>query len=288
MNKLPWFRLYGEIIDDEKLLLLAFEDRWHYIALLACKSRGLLDKDEDPELTMRKMALKMGLSRRELDEVARRLSEVGLVDRATLQPTGWDERQFRSDTDPTAAERKRRQRERERDASRVTAVTVTRTEAEAEAEADQQQDQKPPAGKPPRKSKRQQAMDHPLPDWIDRHRWHRWIAGRKTPDAGLDLNIEKLAQWRAEGHDPNQILREAAASGWQGLFLPSSMKTNGANHGAHHPGSSKPSLVERVAANARRIIAAEQSALGLGDGHAVAADGADLRPPLDGTARRVP
>ena len=160
-------------------------------------------------------------------------------------------------------------------------------EAEAEAEADQQQDQKPPAGKPPRKSKRQQAIDHPLPEWIDRAMWSAWITVRKTPDAGLDLNIEKLAQWRAEGHDPNQILREAAASGWQGLFLPSSMKTSGASHGTPHPGSSKPSLVERVAAHARRIIDAEQSSLGDDHGHAVAADGADLRAPLDGTARRV-
>lgn len=160
-------------------------------------------------------------------------------------------------------------------------------EAEAEAEADQQQDQKPPASKSPRKSKRQRAMDHQLPAWIDRTRWQAWIAERTKPGAGLGLNIEKLTQWRSEGHDPNEILREAAASGWQGLFLPSSMKTNGATHGTPHPGSGKPSLVERVAANARRIIAAEQSALGLGDGHPVAADGADLRPPLDGTARRV-
>ena len=89
----------------------------------------------------------------------------------------------------------------------------------------------PQSGRSRKPSKRQQAMDYQLPDWIDRARWQAWIAERTKPDAGLDLNIEKLAQWRAEGHDPNQILREAAASGWQGLFLPSSMKTNGVTNG---------------------------------------------------------
>lgn len=59
------------------------------------------------------------------------------------------------------------------------------------------------------------------------------------------------------------------------------------DHADHRRSSSRPSLVERVAAHADRIIAAEQSALGVGDGDAVAAHGADLRPPLDGTARRI-
>ena len=35
---MQWFRLYAGIVDDEKLRLLAFEDRWHYVALLALKS----------------------------------------------------------------------------------------------------------------------------------------------------------------------------------------------------------------------------------------------------------
>jgi len=92
---LPWFRLWAEAVDDEKLRLLAFEDRWHFVALLCCKAQGLLN---DPgELMMRKVAVKLGLQLRELDEVARRLAEVGLIDRATLQPIAWDRRQYVSD-----------------------------------------------------------------------------------------------------------------------------------------------------------------------------------------------
>ena len=73
----PWFRLYSEAVDDEKLRLLAFEDRWHFIALMCCKNSGILD-DQSP-LMRRKVAVKLGLDLRELDEVARRLSEVGLI-----------------------------------------------------------------------------------------------------------------------------------------------------------------------------------------------------------------
>lgn len=91
----PWFRLYNEAIDDEKLRLLAFEDRWHFIALLCCKNLGLLEDNSD--LGRRKVAVKLGLDLRELGEVARRLSEVGLIDRETMQPLHWDKRQFKSD-----------------------------------------------------------------------------------------------------------------------------------------------------------------------------------------------
>ena len=110
MKSQPWLRLYTDILDDEKLGLLAFEDRWHFMALLACKGRGLLDRDESPELMRRKIALKLGLVVRELDEVARRLSEVDLIDRETLQPLAWDKRQFNSDN---STERVRAYRERQ-------------------------------------------------------------------------------------------------------------------------------------------------------------------------------
>lgn len=92
---LPWFRMYVEAVDDEKLRLLAFEDRWHFVALLCCKGKGILDGDGS--LVRRMVAVKLGLDLRSLDEVVRRLSEVGLVDKRTLQPCAWDERQFLSD-----------------------------------------------------------------------------------------------------------------------------------------------------------------------------------------------
>ena len=140
MKTLPWFRMYHESLDDEKLRLLAFEDRWHFVALLCCKAKGILD-DGSIELIRRKVAVKLGLAIRELDEVARRLDEVDLIDKDSLQPLAWDIRQMVSDLDVTAAERKQRQREREKqaksnvtDMSRVTRTNVTPTDTDKDTD----------------------------------------------------------------------------------------------------------------------------------------------------------
>lgn len=157
--KLPWFRAYTEMVDDEKLKLLAFEDRWHFMALLCIKGQGLLDKDEAAALKLRKVAVKMGLDLRTLDEVARRLEEVGLIDRNTLQPVKWDDRQMRSDADPTSNERKRRQRERQKAAgseagkgdteeSRGTVTEVTRTEEDTDTDTEEDRNTSPAASRP--------------------------------------------------------------------------------------------------------------------------------------------
>lgn len=205
--KLPWFRVYTEMVDDEKLKLLAFEDRWHFVALLCIKGQGLLDKDEAPALKLRKVAVKLGLDLRTLDEVARRLDEVGLIDRETLQPVKWDDRQMRSDADTTAADRKRRQRQREKeaagrpsdpitDASRVTPVTVTRTDTDTEGE-----EEKEPAvelegeavhaaacaapAAPPAPAKRAPAASRLPADWTLPEDWAAW-AEQERPDLGAD------------------------------------------------------------------------------------------------------
>lgn len=151
-KQLPWLRLYTRTVDDDKLKLLAFEDRWHFIALLCLKGEGLLDKGDAPSMLMRKVAVKLGLDVRSLEEVARRLAEVGLIHQDTLHPTKWADLQMRSDVDTTAADRKKRQREREKaskaapsndvtgshehdtDASRVTGTDVTRTDIDTDIE----------------------------------------------------------------------------------------------------------------------------------------------------------
>ena len=59
-KSLPWFRMYSEAVDDFKLRLLAFEDRWHFVALLCCKCQGLLDQGNE-QMVRRAVAVKLGL-----------------------------------------------------------------------------------------------------------------------------------------------------------------------------------------------------------------------------------
>ena len=109
MSALPWFRVYHRMVDDEKLRLLAFEDRWHFVALCCLKGSGLLDEPVS-DMRSRKIAVKLGVQVRELEEIERRLSEVGLVDE-TMTPLAWDELQKPSDN---STERSRRHREKAR------------------------------------------------------------------------------------------------------------------------------------------------------------------------------
>lgn len=94
MSKMTWFKVHHDIVDDEKLRLLSFEDRWHFVALCALKCGGVLGDEDDP-LLERKIAVKLGLQSRELDEVKRRLMEVGLVGE-NYHPLKWDKRQYNS------------------------------------------------------------------------------------------------------------------------------------------------------------------------------------------------
>ena len=108
MGSMPWFRMYSRVIDDDKIRLLAFEDRWHFVALCCLKSEGVLD-EKNTDLRVRKIAVKMGLQSREVEEVGRRLFEVGLVDKK-LNPKKWDDLQFKSDSskERVSAYRKRK------------------------------------------------------------------------------------------------------------------------------------------------------------------------------------
>lgn len=119
---MQWFRLYHRIVDDEKLRLLAFEDRWHFVALCCLKADGLLDTPDDA-LRTRKIAVKLGVQIRELDEIGRRLQEVGLVDEM-LHPIAWDELQFKTDSS-TERVKKYREKQKRNGAKRLCNVSVT-------------------------------------------------------------------------------------------------------------------------------------------------------------------
>lgn len=126
-----WFRLYNHMVDDEKLRLLAFEDRWHFVALCCLCSDGLLS-EPDCELRTRKIAVKLGVQVRELDEITRRLREVGLIDES-MAPCAWDELQYRSDIS-TNRVKKYREKQRRNGVKRCETVSVTAQEIELESE----------------------------------------------------------------------------------------------------------------------------------------------------------
>ena len=212
MNKrMPWFRAYTEMMDDEKLRLLAFEDRWHFVAILCMKGAGILD--ESGHLLMRKAAVKMGLAVRELEEVARRLSEVGLIDAATLQPLAWDARQMKSDS---SAERVQAFRERQKQTKHGCNVTVTAQDTDTDTDTDKEEEKK-------EESPRKRSNTFPVPDWINKTHWDAWhsCAKRKNvSDAQKQMAVDKLNAWRQQGIDHAAALENAAIAGWQGLFKP--------------------------------------------------------------------
>ena len=141
-KSIHWFRLFASLIDNEAIRLLAFEDRWHYVALHCLKALGVLDAGDEPTMLRRKVAVKLGLQLRELEAAAARIAELGLIDAETFQPVDWNSQQFPSVTDPTAATRMRRFREKNKpkkqtvtevtDELRVTPVTVTATDTDTD------------------------------------------------------------------------------------------------------------------------------------------------------------
>lgn len=133
---MPWFRLYAEMVDDPKLRLLAFEDRWHYVALLCLKCQGILDARLDLTQMRRMVAVKLGVDLRTLDEIERRLVAEYLIEKDSLQPLQWDKRQFQSDS---SAQRTREWRDRQRSESGDGGVTSPKRHGDgldADAEAD--------------------------------------------------------------------------------------------------------------------------------------------------------
>ena len=65
-----------------------------------------------------------------------------------------------------------------------------------------------------------------LPDWFsdaDRKNWDAWNSIPKRRNASnerLEAAIEQLSDWRKQGIDWSQALKNSAVGGWQGLFEP--------------------------------------------------------------------
>jgi len=61
-----------------------------------------------------------------------------------------------------------------------------------------------------------------LPEWLPTAAWQEWRAhrGRKLSAPAIRLQLAKLDQLRAEGHDPAHVIGLAIESGWATFYPP--------------------------------------------------------------------
>ncbi|MCA7945591.1 hypothetical protein [Burkholderia vietnamiensis] len=273
-KNLPWFRMYTDSVDDEKLRLIAPSDRWYFFALLCCKGKGIID--EGGPLLKRKVAVKLGLQVDELEEVARRLAEVGLIDRDTLQPFGWEDRQFKSDSDSTAAARKRRQRERERGTpaqgpedghahvtrdvtGNVTDVTRTDTDTDTEAEGEKSKTRTRKRGASESSVLNAKALSA---EGVDRQVAADWLTLRKAKRLPLTQTAWDTVKEEAAkiGMSPADAVKYAVDEGWAG-FKATWVERQRADGGATHARAGSQPVNKQESLEARnRDVAARAAA----------------------------
>ena len=215
-KRLPWFRMYADFLNDPKLISLAFEDQRHFIGVLALKCDGAIDDVADGDLLDRIVAQRLWIDHAVIRDVKRRLIAAGLID-ARWQPLAWEKRQMRSDVDATGAERQRRYREAQKH-NALRDAAVTRLDTDTEEETEKEEDKK-------KATRKRAAPTFELPDWIPADTWAAFMETRKTKkakstDYALSLIVKSLADFKAAGHNPVDILNASIKAGWSDVYPP--------------------------------------------------------------------
>ena len=217
---MQWFRLYNDIVDNHKIRMLAFEDRWHFIAIMACHSQELGGGDEFFE---RSLAIKLGFQLRELEEIQRRLMDVNLID-ANWIPIGWDDRQFLSDNSKA---RVKKYREKQRLSKSVTEVkrdcnvTVTVQDTDTDTDTDTEQKQNKSISNQEKKI----ILARVAALGIDSDLWDEYLKTRKRLKAtntprGLRTLLGRIEKFVSQGRDATAMIEEANAQGWKTVYEP--------------------------------------------------------------------
>lgn len=117
-----WWRAYDEAVDDPKLQQLppALSWAWFNLCCITSQNGGNLPSTEAIAFKLRSTPAK---TRRLIAD----LIQAGLIDTDAhgQRPHNWNARQFKSDTDPTNADRQKRYRERSRNGPNTVTPTVT-------------------------------------------------------------------------------------------------------------------------------------------------------------------
>lgn len=229
MSGLPWFRLYAEFATDPVVQSLAFEDQRHFVMLLCLKCSGVLDKRYDqPDARDGVLRKALGLAADTFADAMDRLMSMGILD-ADFQPINWEKRQFVSDHDRTAAERKRRERARHAHVTRdnsashgqVTEVSL-RSDTDTDTDTDSEKNKK--------QSKRALRASRLVPDDFSPDLEY---ARKQLPDINAELEAQHFKDcefktpktdwnrawrnWIRTCKDRGQYARGSKAAGMEGV-----------------------------------------------------------------------
>lgn len=180
-----WFRFYDDAVNDPKVQRLPGEKfkAWVNLLCLASKNGGVLPSLSDISYVLR-------LSEDKISSLLNEFCEKGLLDPVEVddapmsyEPHNWSGRQFKSDRDPTATDRKRRERDRKRDTENVTRDVTDESHPPEQIQiTDTEKKEICPVGKPTRTK--------PAVPYSDEFEIKFWQPYPRTP------NMSKLEAWQ--------------------------------------------------------------------------------------------
>jgi len=220
---MQWFRMYNEIVDNYKVKLLPPDDRWYFVAILSCKSQGVLDCD--PELLEEVLQVKLGVTKDQLKAIQSSLLRVKLIDKK-YQPIGWDERQFVSDNSSVRSRKLREKSKVKQDATtlqRCKNVSATPPDTDTETETETESEQK--QNKSIVNQERKIILARVAALGIDQELWDEYIKTRKRLKAtntprGLRTLLGRIEKFVSQGRDATAMIEEANAQGWKTVYEP--------------------------------------------------------------------
>lgn len=114
------------------------------------------------------------------------------------------------------------------------------------------------------KRARKVASDFPIPDWLPAGPWAAFLEMRKQKAAwptasAVELLVQKLDRWRAQGHDPGEVLNASVENNWTGIFEPKASHNGRLPHTNDHAGirGSRPDPAFDMFLQAQRDLQAE-------------------------------
>jgi hypothetical protein len=218
---MQWFRMYNEIVDNYKVKLLPPDDRWYFVAILSCKSQGVLDCD--PELLEEVLQVKLGVTKDQLKAIQSSLLRVKLIDEK-YQPIGWDERQFVSDNSSVRSRKLREKSKVKQDATtlqRCKNVSATPPDTETETETESESEQK--QNKSIVNQERKIILARVAALGIDMDLWNEYLRTRKRLKAsnsprGLKVLLTEIEKLVKLGEDATELVERSNSNGWKTVY----------------------------------------------------------------------